>query len=88
MAIEDGAVLAECLAADGDAPMALQRYEDLRRDRTAAIQAGSRRNAKLFHLHEDAAAGRNETAAQDYRRTIDGLFSYNAFTAHLTDGEI
>lgn len=87
MAIEDGAVLAECLEDNGDIPCSLKRYENLRRDRTAAIQYGSRRNAKLFHLHEDAATERNETAGRDYRKTIDGLFSYNAFTAHLTDGE-
>lgn len=86
MAIEDGAVLAECLAAGGNTGSALQRYEDLRKDRTAAIQAGSRRNARLFHLHEDAAAERDQTAVQDYRQTIEGLFSYNAFTAHLNDG--
>lgn len=87
MAIEDGAVLAGCLSTIDDVPAALQRYEDLRRDRTAAIQYGSRRNAKLFHLREDQAGERNETAAQDYRRTIDGLFAYDAVTAHL-DGAV
>jgi len=87
MAIEDGAVLAGCLSTIDDVPEALQRYEDLRRDRTAAIQYGSRRNAKLFHLREDEAGERNETAAQDYRRTIDGLFAYDAVTAHL-DGAV
>jgi salicylate hydroxylase len=87
MSIEDGAVLAECLAHGDTVPEALQQYEDLRRDRTAGIQAGSRRNARLFHLHEDAASGRNETAAKDYRQTIDGLFSYNAMTAHLSNEE-
>jgi len=87
MGIEDGAVLAECLSDEADPVTALQRYEGLRRDRTAGIQAGSRRNARLFHLHEDAAAARNETAAQEYRQTIEGLFSYNAFTAHLQNGE-
>lgn len=86
MAIEDGAVLAGCLSTIDDVPSALQRYEDLRRDRTAAIQYGSRRNAKLFHLREAEAGERNETAAQDYRRTIDGLFAYDALSAHLDGG--
>ena len=31
MAIEDGAVLAECLAAGGDTAANLERHEDLRR---------------------------------------------------------
>lgn len=38
MAIEDAAVLGECLAADGEVASALARYEALRKPRTAGIQ--------------------------------------------------
>jgi salicylate hydroxylase len=46
MAIEDGIVLARCLADAGDAgvPAALARYQAARLDRTAQIQIGSRGN--------------------------------------------
>ncbi|WP_417512892.1 FAD-dependent oxidoreductase [Minwuia sp.] len=87
MAIEDGAVLAGCLSMGMDVPDALQRYEDLRRDRTASIQNGSRRNAKLFHLHGDDAVDRNQSAGDDYRATIDRLYRYDALTAHLGEQE-
>ncbi|MEJ2088409.1 MAG: FAD-dependent monooxygenase [Gammaproteobacteria bacterium] len=62
MAIEDGAVLAGCLARDEDVAASQQRYEDLRRDRTAEIQNGSRRNAKMFHLTGIKAWLRNRGA--------------------------
>ena len=47
MAIEDGVVLARCLAPvqrAQDVPAALARYEDLRLERTSRIQIGSRGN--------------------------------------------
>ena len=49
MAIEDGVVLARCLAeADGkDIPAALARYQAARHERTSRIQIGSRSNAWL-----------------------------------------
>jgi salicylate hydroxylase len=51
MAIEDGAVLAACLAAGGaDVPGALRRYEQVRRPRTARVQASARAQGALFHL--------------------------------------
>ena len=81
MAIEDAAVLAGCLAADDAVPAGLRRYEDLRRARTARIQNGSRRNAKLFHLTGIKAWLRNRAAKQAGRRTMDGLFRYNALQA-------
>jgi salicylate hydroxylase len=48
-AIEDGACLAACLAAE-DAPAALRRYEELRLPRTARIQALSSANKARYHL--------------------------------------
>ncbi|HXQ13498.1 MAG TPA: FAD-dependent monooxygenase [Caulobacteraceae bacterium] len=51
MAIEDGAVLANCLVAgQGDVGAALKRYEQLRLPRTARVQAGARAQGALFNL--------------------------------------
>lgn len=50
-AIEDGAVLALCLAADpGNPTAALSRYEELRRPRTARLQEVSRGRSHINHL--------------------------------------
>ena len=78
MAIEDAAVLAGCLACDQDVQTALQRYEGLRRDRTALVQRGSRRNAKVFHLEGFKAWLRNRVTQRVAARTTDELYRYNA----------
>ena len=49
MAIEDGYILARCLAEAGDVPAALSRYEAARRERTRKVVEGSAANAKRFH---------------------------------------
>jgi salicylate hydroxylase len=49
MAIEDGYVLAACLAARSDVAAALGAYEELRRERTARTVRGSAANTQLFH---------------------------------------
>ena len=50
-AIEDGAVLARCLAADpADPPAALRRYESLRIPRTTRLQEVSHARAHVNHL--------------------------------------
>jgi salicylate hydroxylase len=48
MAIEDGYILARCLAG-GDVPAALARYEQARRERTRKVVEGSAANARRFH---------------------------------------
>jgi salicylate hydroxylase len=51
MAIEDAAVLGDCLAhSRNDAAAALRAYESIRRPRTARVQRASRRNATVYHL--------------------------------------
>jgi salicylate hydroxylase len=51
MAIEDGFVLArEVAAAPDDIPVALQRYEAIRRPRTTDVQLAARAQAGIFHL--------------------------------------
>ena len=51
MAIEDAAVLADCLAqAPHDVPAALRNYEAARRPRTLAVQRAARGNDRLYHM--------------------------------------
>ncbi len=82
MAVEDAAVLARCLAAEGQSgagvPARLQTYESLRRARTARIQAGSRRNARVFHLRGPAAWVRNRVARRAGEQMMDWLYGYDA----------
>jgi salicylate hydroxylase len=68
MAIEDAAVLAQCLgathseAAGGTAaevPAALQRYERLRRPRVKRVQQLARQNGAIYHLGGPAALARD-----------------------------
>jgi salicylate hydroxylase len=55
-AIEDGAVLAACLATGTDDPAAaLQRYETLRLPRVSRLQEMSRANKTRFHLPDGPA---------------------------------
>ena len=81
MAIEDAAVLAACLNKDGNVEANLLTYENLRKKRTAGIQNGSRRNAKVFHLSGIAAWMRNRAASKARGRVMEDLFSYNALEA-------
>lgn len=80
MAIEDGAVLASCVAASTDITAGLQHYEGLRRERTSRIQDGSRRNARLFHLSGADAESRNETVAASRGQVLDWLYRYDALS--------
>ena len=59
-AIEDGAALAACLAAGGDAAAALQRYQAARLPRVTTLQAMSRANKTRFHMRDGP-----EQAARD-----------------------
>jgi len=81
MAIEDGAVLAGCLRQIAEVPAALQHYENLRRQRTARIQNGSRRNATIFHMSGIKAWARNLAARKATGSAMDSLYGYNALEA-------
>lgn len=60
MAIEDAAVLAECLSEDaGDIPSALRRYAGLRRERVARVQNLARQNGRIYHLAGPLATARD-----------------------------
>ena len=84
MAIEDAAVLAGCLAGDDSVAAGLKRYEDLRRPRTAGVQNGSRRNARVFHLTGVKAWLRNRALRRAGAWAMDGLFRYDALRAAQT----
>ncbi|MHA6343876.1 FAD-dependent monooxygenase [Roseivivax sp. CAU 1761] len=92
MAIEDGIVLAACLARVAGAPAqdasgvtaALERYAALRKPRTDAVIAGSSGNTGRFHNPDLARpeSARRYVAAQwapdAVRRRYDWLFDYDA----------
>ena len=60
MAIEDGAVLAACLARSPDRPaLAFETYQGLRRPRTQRVARESRNNGMAYHLRGPAALARN-----------------------------
>jgi salicylate hydroxylase len=59
MAIEDAAVLAQCLARDENIAHALRTYESLRRARAARAQREARRNAWRYHLSGPLGLARN-----------------------------
>ena len=77
-AIEDAVVLSRCLRdADPDAvPEALARYEEARRPRTSAIQAGSRGNNFL----------RGGSQAGVPAPATDEMYDYDAWNEPLTGG--
>lgn len=81
MAIEDSAVLGACLELGVPINARLERYEALRRKRTAGIQQGSRRNAKVFHLSGVKAWLRNRAVRTAGNRTTESLYKYNALEA-------
>jgi len=90
MAIEDGYVLARCLAATpGDVPGAIARYEAARIERTSKIVRGSTDNAARFHnpqlAHAEGAAAYvdREWSEARVKERYEWLFEYNAETTAL-----
>lgn len=81
MAIEDAAVLVECVFDSDDTAEALMRYASLRRSRTSRIQLGSRSNAKLFHLRPPYAWVRNRALGRAQGNPMDWVFRYDALGA-------
>jgi salicylate hydroxylase len=89
-ALEDAAVLAISLERVRDPVDALRVYEDLRRERTARVQLGSRANERIFHLADGPEQEVRDQAFRE-RSTAGGrhsdawVFGYDATvaTAHL-----
>jgi salicylate hydroxylase len=84
MAIEDGMVLARCLAAYDDAEIALARYDGARVERTAKLVQGANEMAKRFHnpALAVAAGAKAYVDAQWNEQTVkqryDWIFEYDA----------
>jgi salicylate hydroxylase len=93
MALEDGIVLARCLAAHNeDLAAGLARYEALRLDRTSRIVIGSAANAARFHnplLADPEEASRyvdREWNEDRVRERYEWLFSYDATAVDVSAG--
>ena len=84
MAIEDGMVLARCIAAYDGAETALARYDAARVERTAKLVRGANEMAKRFHnpALADAAGAKAYVNAQWNEEVVkqryDWIFSYDA----------
>lgn len=59
MALEDGWVLAQCVAAHKDVDAAFSAYQLARRQRVAQVQEASRRNGRVYHMSGALAMARN-----------------------------
>jgi salicylate hydroxylase len=88
MAIEDGYVLARCLA-KYDVPKALAHYESTRKERTTRAVEGSAANLYRFHnpvLADPAEARRfvdREWTSQRIAERYEWLFRYDATTVEI-----
>jgi salicylate hydroxylase len=86
MAIEDGMVLARCLAGDVDVTAALARYDSARIDRTSRIVRGAADNTGRFHNPQLADASVAEAIMDrefdpnQVKQRYDWLFEYDALT--------
>jgi salicylate hydroxylase len=87
MAIEDAAVLANCIAATPEIPLALAAYETARRARSAKVQSWATRNGALFHLPDPmltaafgAASLAGRFAGRPEEARLDWLYGYDATT--------
>jgi salicylate hydroxylase len=84
MAIEDGIVLARCLAAYDGVETALARYDSARVERTGKLVRGANDMAKRFHnpALADAAGAKAYVDAQWSEATVkqryDWIFEYDA----------
>ncbi len=89
MAMEDGLILARCLASEGRVETALQRYEAARKQRTYAVAEGSSDNAARFHSRaladpvDGAAHIEREWATQKVSARYDWIFAYDAATVAI-----
>ena len=87
-ALEDGATLTACLAAEPDVPAALGRYDRLRRPRASRIQALSTENKTRFHL-PDGERQRERDALMtgggtDFAiRAVEWIYAHDAAAAAL-----
>lgn len=83
MAMEDAVALAHCVEfGDGDMSATLQRYQEMRKVRTARVQMNSRLIGEyIYHPGDAQAAVRNEImrgmSAEDWYRQLNWLYGSN-----------
>lgn len=80
MAIEDGAVLANCIDNFDEVEEALKYFEKIRKPRTSYVQSAARRNAKVLHLSGLAAILRNLVMGYIGNKIFKKLYSYDALS--------
>ena len=80
MAIEDGAVLANCIDNFDEVEEALKYFEKIRKPRTSYAQSAARRNAKVLHLSGLAAILRNLVMGYIGNKIFKKLYSYDALS--------
>ncbi len=78
MALEDAAVLAQCLGGEQEINWKLRKYEGLRQPRTAFVQKASRRNGSIYHAAGLKALIRNQVAPYAGNRLMDKIYGFNA----------
>ena len=81
MAIEDGAVLADCISSYEDNEKSLKYFEQIRKPRTSFVQLAARRNAKILRLSGLAAFFRNIVMGYAGNKIFNKLYSYDALSA-------
>jgi salicylate hydroxylase len=79
MAIEDGAVLAQCLLRHDCPTVALETYASIRQPRTAKVQQSSRLNAKIFHMRPPWSWLRNRLLKHGSAAQMDWLYTYDVY---------
>jgi salicylate hydroxylase len=84
MAIEDGWVLADCLAHGADVVEALQHYAQLRQPRTTAIQTASAQNRESFHngntVHYAKMRLKARTHPDQFTARFDWIYGHDVTT--------
>lgn len=81
MAIEDGAVLADCISSYEDNEKSLKYFEQIRKPRTSFVQLAARRNAKILHFSGLAAFFRDMVMGYAGNKIFNKLYSYDALSA-------
>jgi salicylate hydroxylase len=86
-AIEDGAILARCLAAFPEAETALAAYERIRRPRATKVQQIAHANGVTYHLEDGEAQRQRDERTRAAHETKNSIFAYDALTVPLDPPE-